>query len=83
MPETTTRGSLGPMDPLEALSGEPRKPGADETTTAPDAAHWLTNPTTHDDTPTPDSEAWWSANLIAWGKAMAAEDAEKWNRNTK
>jgi hypothetical protein len=71
------------MDPLEALSGEPRKPGADETTPAPDAAHWLTNPTTHDDTPETGSEEWWQAFLLKAGKAMAAEDAEKCKRETK
>ena len=80
MPHTTTRGSLGPMDPLEAISGEPRKSGAEETA-APAAAHWLTNPTTHDGTPDPDSEAAQYAHLIALGKAIAADDAATWTRN--
>ena len=69
------------MDPLEALSGEPRKSGADETTAAPDAAHWLTNPTTHDDAPNLDTEEGQRAFLIALGDLMRKEDQEAWARN--
>jgi len=84
------------MDPLTALSGEPRKPGAQETA-APDAAHWLTNPTTQTkDNPLPasihdriallennESETEQMQILLSLGKDLADEDAEKWQRNKK
>ena len=41
----------------------------------------LTNPTTHDDTPDPDSEEAQYALLIALGKAIADEDAATYARN--
>lgn len=69
------------MDPLEAISGGPRKSGAEKATAAPAAAHFLTNPTTHDDTPDPDSEEAQYALLIALGKAIADEDAATYARN--
>jgi len=82
MPRTAkTRSGPAPMDPLEVLSGEPRKPGADSTTAAPDAAHWLTHPTTHDGTPSLDTEEGQMALLLSWGEAIRREDAEKWARN--
>jgi hypothetical protein len=64
------------MDPLEALSGEPRKPGADETTPAPDAANWLINPTTYSGESEPTAEDW-SQFLLRAGRAFAREDAER------
>ena len=64
------------MDPLEALSGEPRKPGAEETTPAPDAASWLTNPTTCSDDPEATAEDW-TQFLLRAGRAFAREDAER------
>ena len=81
MQQTTSSGTLGPMDPLEAISGEPRKPGAESTTPAPDAAHWLTHPTTHDDTPDLDTDEGQIALLIRLGKELDREDAETWARN--
>ena len=74
------RGIVYAMDPVEALSGEPRTKGANAAT-APGAAQWLNNPTQHDNSPEPGSPDWWRAVLLAWGKALAREDAKKWKRN--
>ncbi len=68
------------MDPVEALSGEPRTKGANAAT-APGAAQWLNNPSQHDNSPEPGSPDWWRAVLLAWGKALARDDAKKWKRN--
>ena len=40
------------MDPVDALTGTPRKAGAPPDS-APDAATWLANPTKYTATPTP------------------------------
>ena len=84
------------MDPLTALSGEPRKSGAQETA-APAAASWLTNPTTQTKAPplpasihdrialleNNESETEQMQILLSLGKDLADEDAEKWQRNKK
>lgn len=63
------------MDPVEAISGEPRTKGADAAT-APSAAQWLQHPTAHDDAPEPGTYSWWMSLLLSWGQALAREDAQ-------
>jgi len=68
------------MDPVDALSGEPRTKTADADT-APGAAQWLNHPKPNDESLEPGSADWWQASLLAWGEALAREDAEKRKRN--
>jgi hypothetical protein len=65
------------MDPAEAIASANSNDDAPKPS-APDAAHWLTQPTAHDDSPTPGSEDWWMQTLLRWGRALKREDAELW-----
>ena len=70
---------LPAMDPAEALSGEPRTPGA-HAASAPSAAQWLRDPKPHDSNPETGSYDWWMQTLLSWGRAFTREDEERFGK---